>query len=112
MCVKTQKQIIYFSVLDYMTLPADGFVEIVFGMGFISPASETAVWVTRSLPGFLMEIRMSERWILMAQWATSSSAEMIHLILFTSFVVRFEGGFSWKYKTIAVFLDFNGEQCT
>lgn len=80
-------------------------------MGFILPASEAAVWVTGSLPGFLMQIIVSERWILMAQWATSSLAEMIDLILFRSFMVWFEGGLSLKYKTIAVFLGFDGEQC-
>lgn len=46
-------------------------MEIVFGMGFISPASEAAVLLTISLSGFLMGISMSERWILMAQWTMS-----------------------------------------
>lgn len=71
-------------------------MEIVFGMGFISPASEAAVLVTISLTVLLMGISVSERWILMAQWTTSSSAEVFYLILFRSLGVCFEEDFSLK----------------
>lgn len=77
-----------------------------FGSRIYSTCS--VVLVTQSLTHFPAGLCVPGRWMMMAQWAASSWAEMVYLILFRCLVVCFEGGISLKYKNILQ-LEF-GEQ--